>query len=137
MSVRRLVIGAVTSLLALLALTAMHVLPAMAQDAQPLMAGMVHAVDAPASAVHVDAGSVPVQTDTGSTHDAGGSPWHGHSLVHLCLAVLAVGLTLLLARSRRPTSGSLMSWPRLVARRPLFMHEIGPPGLASLCVVRC
>ncbi len=136
-SARRLVIGAVTSLLALLALTAMHVLPAVAQDAPPLMAGMVHAVGAPASAVHVDGASAAMQPDTGATHDAGGAPWHGHSLVHLCLAVLAVGLTLMLARSRHPASGALMSWPRLVVRRPLFVHEIGPPGLASLCVVRC
>ena len=95
-------IGAGTSLLALLALTAMHVLPAMGQDTQQPMVGMVHGVSAQAAPVHAVTGSVPTEPEVAAAHDADGAPWHGHSLMHLCFAVLVVALTLALARWLRP-----------------------------------
>ena len=130
-------IGVGTSLLALLALTAMHVLPAVGQDTQQPMVGMVHGVSAQAAPVHAVTGSVPTEPEVAAAHDADGAPWHGHSLVHLCFAVLVVALTLALARWLRPRLLAVCPLVRSAAHRLVFSLDIGPPNRVALCVVRC
>jgi hypothetical protein len=134
---RKLVIGVGTSLLALLALTAMHVLPAMGPDTQQPMVGMVHGVSAQDAPMHAATGFVPTESEVGAAHDAGGVPWHGHSLMHLCFAVLVVALMLALSRWLRPRVLAVAPQARSAAHRLIFSLDIGPPNRVALCVVRC
>ncbi|MEO8108005.1 MAG: hypothetical protein ABI720_11880 [Actinomycetes bacterium] len=149
MRARRVVIGGATAVLALLALTAMHGLPAMgmAMPAGGVGSGHAVAVDASAAAHHSTAGSTAGATGaagvaaphaTAAAHDAGGVPLHGHSFVHLCLAVLVAALALALARWLRPRGWAAARRVRAeLAQRPLFALDISPPNRLALCVVRC
>jgi len=148
-------VGAVTAVLALLALTAMHALP-MGMGHSDAVAGDATAgsVGTPATGLmhagHVDgmvmsgvlatantaAGTVPA-TAAGAKHSTGGVPPHGHSLLHLCVAVLVVGLSLALAAGlRRRLWGSVLL-TRMVPVRAALTRDTGPPSLAGLCLLRC
>lgn len=131
---------AAAALLALLALAAMHALPAMGMAVPAGLAAAPHtgitASDAagadvmtPADTVHPEAAS--------DGHDAGGVPVHGHSLLHLCLAVLVAALTLVLARWLRPRGWTITQPLAAVAQRLRIWFDIGPPRNLVLCVVRC
>ena len=151
-------VGAVTAVLALLALTAMHALP-MGMGHSDAVAGDATAgsVGTPASGLmhagHVDgmvmsgvlatantaAGTVPAvpAITAGAKHSTGGVPPHGHSLLHLCVAVLVVGLSLALAAGlRRRLWGSVLL-TRMVPVRAALTRDTGPPSLAGLCLLRC
>ena len=118
-------IGAATAVLALLALAAMHGLPVMGVAMPAADVGVMSSVDAE-RALAAEAG-----------HDAGGVPLHGHSFVHLCLAVLVAALTFVLGRWLRPRLLTVAPQVRAIAQRPLFSLDIGPPSRVALCVVRC
>jgi hypothetical protein len=155
-NVRRVVsrasIVAASALLALLALAAMHALPAMgmampsgilAADASG--AGAASHPDAmtntdPGAMTHTDPGAMthPAPAPVAAaTHAAGGVPVHGHSLLHLCVAVLVAALTMAFARWLRLRAETIAPLVRAVTERPLFSLDIGPPRTVALCVVRC
>ena len=149
-------IGAATAVLALLALAAMHGLPVMGVAMPAADVGVMSAVDAagaptmthtpgdPMAAMGHDAAAhLAAVVDAegalaaASGHDAGGVPLHGHSFVHLCLAVLVAALTFVLGRWLRPRLLTVAPQVRAIAQRPLFSLDIGPPSRVALCVVRC
>ncbi|KOV82455.1 hypothetical protein [Nocardia sp. NRRL S-836] len=88
-----------------------------------------------------DTGPPAMSTATGSHGDhAPGEPEPSHGVLHLCMAVLAAVVPLLLGwlllRALRPTQSGATgtpAWPRAPQRPP-------PPGgralLSSLCVLR-
>ncbi len=147
-----MVVGALTAGLALLALTAMHALPMSAAHSDPaaaeapagaaVMAGMhddhVAGMAMPADVHALDVGAATGTTGTtGTANSTGGVPLHQHSLLHLCVAVLVIGLSLALAAGvrRRPLTNSALT--RIVPMRALLTRDTGPPSLAGLCLLRC
>lgn len=84
-----------------------------------------------------DAVGATVPPAAASSHGADGVPSGGHSLVHLCFAVLVVALTLAFARWLRPRAVAFAPLVRAVAQKPLFSLDVGPPNRVALCVVRC
>jgi hypothetical protein len=136
--------------LALLALTAMHALPmasAHSDAAAPAAAsaamhgghvdGMVMGAVATVGAVTAIAPGAVRATATAAAHNTDGVLPHGHSLLHLCVAVLVVGLSLALAavQRRRPWASAALT--RMAPVRAVLSRETGPPSLAGLCLLRC
>ena len=143
-------VGAVTAVLALLALTAMHALPmvmghsdaasAAASDGAVMPVGHVDGMTMPGDAHAVSAAmgaATTFLTADAVTHSTDGVPPHEHSLMHLCVAVLAVGLFLALAASfrRRPLTHDF--WTPMAPVRAVLTRDTGPPSLAGLCLLRC
>lgn len=137
---RRILLVAAAAL-AMGALFAMHGMPVVATSMTPQPSA--HSAMPPvAIAGHADHGAATFVGTTGigvvetATHDRPAP--HAHSLAHLCLAILAGTLVLLiLTLRRRPIAGvSRMA----VARervRTLVPRAVGPPSLSELCLLRC
>ncbi len=73
----------------------------------------------------------------GITHSTNGVPPHEHSLLHLCVAVLVVGLSLALAAVLRRRAGTNVVLTRIAPLRTALTRDTGPPTLAGLCLLRC
>jgi hypothetical protein len=137
-------VGAVTAVLALLALTAMHALPmAMGHGDTAAASDVSDAAVMPGMhAGHVDGMAMASTGESGhaaaaAVHSTDGVPPHGHSLLHLCVAVLVAGLSLALVAGfwRRPWAGIALS--RMALARAVLTRDTGPPSLAGLCLLRC
>lgn len=69
------------------------------------------------------------------TSDSGG----GSSLLGLCLALLTLGLTLFLYRTRSRAAWTVPRMPTALRREalPTTAHSLDPPSRAELCIWRC
>lgn len=139
----RVAVGAITAIFALLALTAMHALPMAAASTShtPAMAASAAVPDVHVGAMHLGHGDAtpisPTATATAAAQNTGGVPSHGHTLLHLCVAVLAVALLLLLAARLRQRPWTRPPHLRVPSLRALLTRDVDPPTLAGLCVLRC
>ena len=124
-----------TAVVALLALTAMHALP-MASTRSAVVAAEA-AVMAGMHDDHVVGLVMAGSAAPAATRSTDGVPPHEHSVLHLCVAVLAVGLSLALATVLRRRPWTSIALSRMAPVRAVLTRDTGPPSLAGLCLLRC